>query len=426
VGIEGGVGDASATARLGRRLIQRLVLPLALLTFVNAVDRVNLSFAGHAMAEDLGLSPTMFGLAVSAFFVAYLLFQYPHAVLLRTFGIRRWLLVTVLLWGVAGVLMSRVNSPAGLLGARFLLGAAEAGFAPGVTWFINRWLPPGARANAMATVLSAVPLSLVVCGPLCGWILGTDNPLGLAAWRWMFLVQSLPNFLLAIAAYFYFSDDVARSPWLSAPEQALLAPAAAPPPGESLPSALGDLRVWRCAITWLFVMTGSYALLFWLPQLVRQMDPGGSELRIGIVSALPQAGVVLGMVVNGRRSDRAGERRWHTGLPAIVGGVLLLIGGLLPPGWGAMAAIIGAGIGIGATQAVFWAVPASLGIGDGRVSVAAIAVISMFGTAGGIIGPVMIGVVRQATGSFAISLAALALLLVLAGCVIAPFNRRSV
>jgi ACS family tartrate transporter-like MFS transporter len=130
------------------------------------------------------------------------------------------------------------------------------------------------------------------------------------------------------------------------------------------------------------------------------------------------------MVVNGRRSDRAGERRWHTGLPAIAGGVLLLIGGLLPPGWAAMAAIIGAGIGIGATQAVFWAVPASLGIGEGRVSVAAIAVISMFGTAGGIIGPVMIGVVRQATGSFAISLAALALLLVLAGCVIAPLNRR--
>jgi ACS family tartrate transporter-like MFS transporter len=401
-------------------MIRRLALPLALLTFVNAIDRVNLSFAAEAMGADIGLSPATFGLGVSAFFVAYLIFQYPHAEILRRVGIRRWLLGTMFLWGIAGILMSQVTSVTHLLGARFLLGAAEAGFAPGVTWFINRWLPAETRAKAMATILAAVPLSLVMAGPLCGWMLGSANPLGLPAWRWMFLLQALPNFVLAVAAYFYFHDDVPSSRWLSNHERELLAPASITPPREALGSVIKDVRVWRCAVTWLLVMTGSYALLFWLPQLVRQMGIAANEFQIGVLSILPQAGLVLGMLVNGWHSDRSGERRWHAGIPAAIAGLLLLVGSLLPPGWPALLFMIGAGTGIGAAQSVFWAVPASLGIGGGRISIAAIALISMFGTAGGIIGPMLIGIIREATGSFAYSLGALALLLMLGGLIIAP------
>ena len=413
-----------AAERLGARMIRRMVLPLALLTFVNAIDRVNVSFAAHAMSEEIGLSPTSFGLGVSAFFVAYLIFQYPHAALLRRFGLPRWLLATVLLWGVSGLLLARVNSLGEFLAARFLLGTAEAGFAPGVTWFINRWLPPGMRAKAMATVLAAVPLSLVIGGPLCGWMLGIANPFGLSAWRWMFLLQAAPNFMLAFAAYFYFRDEVTESRWLSAGERTLLTPAAAPPPSEPIGAALRDARVWRCAVTWLFVMTGSYALLFWLPQMVRQMNIGGSEFQIGTIAALPQAGLVLGMLGNAWHSDRSGERRWHVGIAAMLGGVALLAGGLLPAGWAALALLIAAGIGIGAAQSVFWAVPAALGIGGGRISVAAIAFISIFGTAGGIIGPTLIGWIKQTSGSFVPSLVILSLLLFAGGLVIAPLGRK--
>ncbi|MEG3179061.1 MFS transporter [Sphingomonas sp. LT1P40] len=320
--------------------------------------------------------------------------------------------------------MARVDTVGEMVAARFLLGITEAGFAPGVTWYINRWVPPEMRAKAMATVLAAVPFSLVVGGPLCGWMLGIGNPFGIAPWRWMFVLQALPNFALAIAAYFYFRDDVTQSRWLNDDERAQLAPTAVSPPREPIRSVVGDTRVWRCAVTWLFVMTGSYALVFWLPQMVRQMDLGGTEFMIGTISALPQAGLVIGMLVNGWHSDRTGERRWHVGIAAVVAGLALLIAALLPSGWLALLLLVVTGTAIGAAQSVFWAVPSSMGIGNGRISVTAIALISMFGTAGGILGPMLIGSLKQSTGSFVPALIVLALLLVLGGLVIAPFQRK--
>lgn len=415
--------DDERLERLGEKMIRRLVLPLALLTFVNAIDRVNVSFAGHAMSMDLGLSPTSFGAAVSAFFVAYLLFQYPHAALLRRLGIRRWLLGTVLLWGLSGVILANVRSSGEFIAARFLLGIAEAGFAPGATWFITHWLPANVRAKAMATVLSAVPLSLVIGGPLCGWMLGWTNPLGLPAWRWMFLLQAAPNFLLALLSFFYFTDDVSRSRWLAPGESEMIKRVSKTAAvQENWREIGGDRRVWRCALTWLFVMTGSYALIFWLPQLVRQMDLGGNEFQIGALSALPQVGLIVGMLANGRHSDRSGERRWHVGLAAMFAGVALLASGLSPPGWIALLFLILASAGIGGAQSVFWSVPASMGIGSGRVSIGAIALVSMAGTAGGIIGPLLIGVLKQSTGGFVAALLLLSALLVLGGVLIAPLG----
>jgi MFS transporter, ACS family, tartrate transporter len=191
--------NGAAIDALGRRMLWHLILPLAVLTFLNAIDRVNVSFAAYAMGKDIGLTPTTFGFGVSAFFLAYLLFQYPHASLLRRFGLRRWLLVSVTLWGLAGLLLARVETVGDFLTARFLLGIAEAGFAPGCTWYINRWVPAAARAKAMAIVLASVPMSLVIGGPLCGWMLGLDAPSGMEAWRWMFLLQALPNFAMPSA-----------------------------------------------------------------------------------------------------------------------------------------------------------------------------------------------------------------------------------
>jgi len=416
--------ERAAMTALGARMIRWLVLPLALLTFVNAIDRVNISFAAHAMSTDIGLSPTTFGLGVSAFFLAYILFQYPHAELLRRFGIRRWLLCSVTLWGAAGLLMASVDTVGEMIAARFLLGMAEAGFAPGVTWFITRWIPAEMRAKAMGTVLAAVPLSMVVGGPLCGWMLGLGNPLDIAPWRWMFVLQAIPNFVLAIAAYFYFQDDVTQSRWLSDGERVQLAPAALTPPGEPIRAVASDARVWRCALTFLFVMTGAYALIFWLPQMVRQMDLGSTEFMIGAISALPQAGLVIGMLANGWHSDRTGERRWHVGIAAVVAGIALLAAALLPPGWTALALLIVTGAAIGAAQSVFWAVPASMGIGNGRISVTAIAFISIFGTAGGILGPMLIGSLKESTGSYMPAMILLSAMLALGGLVIAPLRTK--
>lgn len=414
-----GHDPASVGARVERKLTLRLIVPIALITFVNSIDRVNVSYAGSAMSRDLGLSPTQFGQGVSMFFVAYLLFQYPHVRLLKAWGIKPWILLSMILWGCSSLWMARIESAEEFYTARFLLGMAEAGFAPGMTWLISQWTPPSIRARALSGALVAVPLSMVLGGPLCGWLLGADSALGLEPWRFMFVVLAVPNFVLAFAAALYLVDRPDKARWLSDEERAWLARefrAQEGTPGPAVP--LGDLArdpwLWRCAASWLLIMTGAYALVFWLPQLVRQLAIGGNELAIGALSALPLLGLAIGLMANGRRSDRTGERLLHTGVPSATAGTVMMIAALLQPGWPVLVLLVVAGLGIGAAQGVFWAIPGKVGIGGNKVPVGAIALIGMFGTAGGIVGPWLTGALLAGTGSFSLAIAALAALLILA------------
>lgn len=413
-----------ATDTLYRRTVWRLLLPIAVLTFINSIDRMNVSFAGQQMSRDVGLTPSVFGYGVSTFFVAYLLFQYPHALLLRKLGMRLWLLLSMAVWGIAGVMMSRLQDPQDFIIARFVLGAAEAGFAPGMTWYISQWTPRATRARAMAIALAAVPFSLVVGGPLCGWLLGMSNPLGLQAWRWMFLVSAVPNFLFAVVAALYFVDRPARARWLASGEgERLEAQIAAEATHEAarvpFAHALRDGRIWLCSAIWFLVMTGSYALVYWLPQIVRQLAIADSELAIGTLSALPQAGLVAGLFLNARLSDRRGERLWHTAAGALLGGVALMAATVLPVGPAVLAMLVVAGFGIGAAQGVFWTVPAALRIGGGQVPIGVIAAVSMAGTAGGIVGPSMMGWLVEKLGSHQPAIILLAGLLLLAALLLA-------
>jgi ACS family tartrate transporter-like MFS transporter len=411
--------------RIERKLYLRLIVPIALITCVNSIDRVNVSYAGSAMSADLGLTQTQFGQGVSMFFIAYLLFQYPHVRLLRVWGIKAWLFASMLLWAASGFWMARIESAGEFYAARFLLGMAEAGFAPGMTWLISQWAPPSMRARALAGALVAVPLSMVLGGPLCGWLLSLPDPLGLPAWRSMFLFIAIPNVVLAFAAAVYFVDRPNRARWLSASELAFLEREFERQDegvSTSVPFAaiLRDPWLWRCAAGWLLIMTGSYALAFWLPQLVREIGVSGSEFMIGTLSALPMLGLAVGLIVNGRLSDRAGERLLHVGLPSAGAGLAMLVAAFLEPGWPVLALLVLTGVGIGAAQGVFWAVPGAVRVGGNRVPVEAIALISMFGTAGGIIGPWLTGVLIQASGSFSLAIALLAVLLIAALLVMVP------
>jgi ACS family tartrate transporter-like MFS transporter len=380
---------------------------------------MNVSFAGQQMSADVGMSPTVFGLGISTFFVAYLLFQYPHALLLRRLGIRLWLLLSMCVWGIAGLMMAHVQDSTDFMVARFLLGTAEAGFAPGMTWYISQWTPRATRARAMAVALSAVPVSLVVGGPLCGWLLGMSNPLDIAGWRWMFLVSAIPNFLFAAVAAVYFVDRPRQARWLTLGESEDLEAQIAAEGQAQAPAAItrrqvaGDRRIWLCCAVWFLVMTGSYALVYWLPQIVRQLALADSELLIGTLSALPQAGVVAGLFLNARHSDRSGERLRHAAAGALLAGIALVVAVFLPVGASVLALLVVAGFGFGATQGVFWTVPQALGIGGGHVPVGVIAAISMAGTAGGIVGPSLLGWLLEVSGSH------VAGILVLAGFILA-------
>jgi ACS family tartrate transporter-like MFS transporter len=419
---------SEAGDRAGHKLIMWFVLPLALLTMVNAIDRVNVSFAASAMMQDLRFGPQTFGMGISAFFVGYLLFQYPHAALLRRIGIKLWLGSALLLWGLAGLGMAFIDSVWQFIGLRFLLGVAESGFAPGVTYLVSQWVPPRYRARAMGIILAAVPLALVLGGPLCGWMLSLSNPLQIAPWRWMFLLQAIPNLLLMLFAIAYFVDRPKQARWLTDPDRDALdaemeAPAQEPAIQAPVLPMLRDSRVIACAACWLLVMTGCYALLFWVPLLVRQLNPSGGELMIGMISALPQAGVVLGMLVNARHSDRTGERVAHFGLAALFAGIILLAASAVSTVTAVLALLTLTGVGIGAAQSVFWTLPAALRIGGGRVPIGVIAVIGMTGTMGGILGPMLLGTIREATGSFTLGIVTLALMLILAAPV-ALLQRR--
>lgn len=421
--------DSDLAQRVWGKLALWLIVPIAVITFVNSIDRVNVSYAGSAMSADLGLSPQQFGQGVSMFFLAYLLFQYPHVKLLKVLGIRVWLPASMLVWAISGFWMAHVESAAEFYAARFLLGMAEAGFAPGMTWLITRWAPPSLRARALSGALVAVPLSMVLGGPLCGWLLGIGNGLGMEAWRYMFLVIAVPNLVLAVVAAFYFVDSPEKARWLNDEERAWLTEQSRAPEGKERPAAslrelVGDPWLWRCCLTWLLVMTGSYALAFWLPQVVRQLDIGGSEFMIGTLSALPMVGLALGLVLNGRHSDRSGERLLHTGIPAALAGLAMMVAASLPPSWLVLALLTVAGFGIGATQGTFWAIPSAMKLGGDTVPVGAIALISMFGTAGGIIGPFLTGALANDGGGFSLAIALLAGLLLLAFPVIALGSRR--
>ncbi len=409
--------------RVWVKLALWLILPIAILTFVNSIDRVNISYAGSAMSAELGLTRDQFGQGVSMFFLAYLLFQYPHVRLLRIWGIKLWLLVSMLLWGVSGFWMAHIRSVEEFYAARFLLGMAEAGFAPGMTWLISQWAPPSLRARAMAGALVAVPLSMVLGGPLCGWLLGIGNGLDMASWRYMFLVIAIPNVVLAVLAALYFVDSPDKARWLGDDERQWLAAEfvrqeQTQQPAPAWQEIARDPWLWRCCLTWLLVMTGSYALVFWLPQLVRQLAMADSEFMIGTLSALPMAGLALGLVLNGRHSDRAGERLLHVGIPSALAGLTMMIAAFLEAGWPVLALLTLTGFGVGAAQGVFWAIPGAVRLGGDKVPVGAIALISMFGTAGGIIGPWLTGALVESTGNFSLAIGLLAALLVVALAVI--------
>mgnify|MGYP003109155183 CR=1 FL=1 len=417
-------------ARLQAKITLRLIVPIAIITFVNSIDRVNISYAGSAMSADLGLSPDQFGWGVSMFFLAYLLFQYAHVRLLRAWGIKLWIFVSMMLWAVSGFWMAHISSALEFYAARFLLGMAEAGFAPGMTWLISQWAPPAMRARMLGGALVAVPLSMVLGGPLCGWLLQIDNPLHMPAWRYMFLLLTVPNVVLAVLAALYLVDRPDKARWLDGEERAYLAAefvrqeGANDAPPRKVREIASDPWLWRCSLTWLLVMTGSYALVFWLPQLVRQLDLGDSEFLIGSLSALPLLALAIGLVAASRRSDNKGERLLHTGVPAAAAGLAMMIAAFLPPGLPVLLLLCVAGLGIGAAQGVFWAIPGSVKLGGDKVPVGVIALISMFGTAGGIIGPWLTGVLVASEGNFSLAIALLASLLVLALPVVALGGRR--
>lgn len=378
----------------------RLAYPAILFMLLSSLDRVNISFAALQMNAELGFTPSQYGFGAGILFVGFLAGQYPSILLMQRIGMRRWLGSIAILWGLCAGGMAFIETPTQFYVLRVVLGFAEGGLAPGIVLYLSQFATERERASTFATPMLAIPLSIMIGGPLSGWLMGMDLGGSLSGWRWMFIAEALPTILLGIAAFFYFPDTPQEARWLNRDEKAWLGANAANRPDPDRKNDWSMLRhplVWTSALLWLCLLSGAYGIMFWLPQMVDQMADL-SPFQIGLVNALPWIGVAFGIYFNSKHSDATGERFWHIALPAALTAAALLAAWVLGAGVPGLAALFVAGLGLGAAQGAFWALPTTL-LTPTTMAVAVVA-INICGSSGGLFMPHLVGFVREQTGSF--------------------------
>jgi MFS transporter, ACS family, tartrate transporter len=385
-----------------RKLTWRLIPFLFLLYIVAYLDRINVGFAALQMGQQLSFTDAVYGLGAGMFFAGYFFFQVPSNLVLQRVGARRWISLLMMVWGIISASMIFVSGPRSFYALRFLLGAAEAGFFPGVILYLKNWFPVQARARTVARFMTAAPLSGVVGGPLSGALLGLHLTAGLTGWQCMFLMEGIPAILLGGVAFAYLVDRPEEARWLSDRErewlmETLQSERAVATGAAGVFSALRNVRVWMLALVYFGLNTVSYGVSLWLPTLIRSLS-GVTNFMIGMLSAIPYVAAAVAMVAVGLHSDRTGERRWHTAVPAFAGAAAL-IGAAYSTSIGpSILAISIAVLGVFSMLGPFWAMPTSFL--SGTAAAAGIAFINSVGNLGGFAGPYVIGLVRTSTGQF--------------------------
>jgi MFS transporter, ACS family, tartrate transporter len=401
---------------------RRLVPFLGLLYFVNFLDRVNVGFAALQMNADLKLSPGAFGFGAGIFFLAYAVLEVPSNIVLERVGARRWMFRIMLSWGVLSALTALVWNATSFYALRFLLGAAEAGFFPGIIFYLACWFPAHLRARMVAGFMAAVPLAGIIGSPLSGLILRMHGMAGVAGWKWLFLIEGVPAIALAFAVLVWLPDGPKDARWLTADErEAVAARLAQEPPAvhHRLGPTLADPRVWLLSLAYFGIVLSLYGLSFWLPQIVHQM--GFSSLQTGLVVAVPYVLAAAAMVLWGRRSDRRGERIAHFVRPALLAAAGFAAAACASGQGAIFAALTLATVGIYACFGPFWTVPAEYL--RGPAAAGGIALINSIGNLGGFAGPWILGLVKQATGAYAAGLGLFAAVAV-AAALIMVLSRR--
>lgn len=392
-------GDA-VLARVRARLIPFLFT----LYVVSYLDRVNVGFAALQMNADLELGPEVFGLGAGIFFLGYFVFEVPSNLLLLRFGARVWIGRIMITWGLVSCAMAATRGEGSFYALRFLLGVAEAGFFPGIVFYLTQWFPAAERARAVALFMTATALAGVVGGPLSGALLAMHGLGGLAGWHWLFLLEGLPAVILGAVVLARLPDGPHDARWLAPEERAwLLARLAAErqalgtTAGHAVRDAFTTRAVWRLAAVYFGIVFGFYGISFWLPQIVQGLG-GLDELRIGLVSAVPYLVASVGMVWVAGSSDRTGERRWHVAGPGLAGAIGLVGSAVATEPLAAFGALCLAAVGIWSALGPFWTLPTAILAGPGAA--AGIALVNSIGNLGGFVGPAAVGFARGATGGF--------------------------
>ena len=403
--------------KVSRRLIPFLVLCY----FVAYLDRVNVSFAALTMNKALGLSASAYGFGSGIFFLAYFIFEVPSNLLLERFGARKWIARIMLSWGILSGCMAFITGETGFYVVRTLLGAAEAGFFPGIIFFLTLWFPAVYRARIVGLFMAAIPLSTVIGAPVSGLLLGLEGWMGLAGWQWLFILEAAPAVILSVVVFFYLTDSPKDAAWLAPEEREWLAGrlAAERTQRESsqhfgVVQALTNPKVLALGLVYFGAVATNYGLSFFLPQIVKAF--GLSNFETGLVSALPYVVGTISIIAWGRRSDAKLERRFHTAFPILIAAAGIAISTQLLDPTLKMLALSVAGFGIFGCLAVFWTLPTAFLTGP--AAAAGIAAINSIGNLAGFAGPFAMGYIKDKTGSFDGGLLALAVVGFIAAAIV--------
>ncbi len=400
-------GDAELERSAIKRMTWRLLPFLIVAYFIAFVDRVNVGFAALQMNKDLGFTPTIYGWGAGIFFLGYFLFEVPSNIMLERFGARRWIMRIMISWGIVSGATALVTGTWSFIGLRFLLGAMEAGFFPGIILYLTYWFPSAHRARIVGIFMVAIPISSLLGSPVSSAILGMDGIMGLHGWQWLFMIEAIPSVVLGLFTLAWLPDRPATATWLPQAERDWLArrladdeariPAA---PKTSLWKVLTHPRVLLLALVYAGSTASNYGLTLWQPQIIKSF--GLTNMQVGLVNGLPFAFGVVAMIWWGRRSDQVQERRWHTALPLFLCGGGLVACLMFTTLWPTMIALTVTLMGVYALKGPFWALTTeALPL---SISAASIAAINSIGNLAGFVGPFMIGYIKEQTGSFVLGL----------------------
>lgn len=386
-----------------RKVTLRLIPFLFILYIVAWLDRVNVGFAALQMNSDLGFSSAAFGFGSGVFFLGYCLFEVPSNLILHRVGARRWIARIMMTWGAISMAMMFVRTTPTFYILRFLLGAAEAGFFPGMVYYLSQWYPEAQRARAIAAFMTAVPVSGVIGGPLSGALLSLNGVFGLAGWQCLFLVEGLPAMLLGVIVLFYLIDRPEAAHWLAPAERNWLANelaseritrSATHPIG--ILAALTNPTIWQLGIIFLLAAIGFYSYSFWAPLIIKSLT-GTTDLGVGLILGAISAVTIILMLLNSAHSDRRDERPLHVAVPLLIMGVGFLGCALLHQPILAVLSLALVPIGHCSAYGPFWSLPARFF--TGAPAAAGIALVVTIANVGGFAGPALIGAMKDRFGT---------------------------
>jgi ACS family tartrate transporter-like MFS transporter len=418
---------ATLDPALLRKVQWRLIPLLVLLFYINFLDRTNVSFAALTMSADLHLSEAAFGLGAGLFFLGYFVFEIPSNLALHRFGARRWISRIMVTWGIVACAMALTQGEASFYTLRILLGIAEAGFFPGVILYLTYWFPRAYRAKVLALFYLSIPLASSTGGLLSSYLL--NHPIGLKSWQFLYIVEGLPAIIVGVIVYFVMTDRPATAKWLSVGERNALtdfiaAEDAVAASHSGLLRSLRSPRVITLAVCYAALNFGIYGVGFFLPTVIKAMNPSGSTLTTALINAIPYAFTAILMVVWNRHSDRTNRPVPHVVIPLLVGAVLMAVFG--EAGVGPvllMVAISFALFGVIGTLPSFWKFTTSTLAGVGAA--AAVALVNAVGNLGSFAGPYAVGLLKDATGDYDLGWVIIGLAMLLAAAIISTVASRS-